>query len=245
MNYNWNWAVLLSPTPSGGTTYLDWLLSGLQVTVTLSLSAWAMALILGTIMGVLRTVPNRWLAGIAAAYVEVFRNIPLLVQLFIWYFVLPELLPVGTGNAFKQMDPLWQQFLSAWVCLGFFTGARVCEQVRAGIGALPPGQKNAALALGFTLPQTYRHVLVPMALRLVVPPLTSEFLNIFKNSAVCSTIGLLELAAQGRQLVDYTAQAYESFIAVTLLYVLINVVVMLLMRLVEQRTRVPGYIGGK
>jgi glutamate/aspartate transport system permease protein len=159
--------------------------------------------------------------------------------------VLPELLPVALGNAFKQMDPMLQQFLSAMICLGFFTSARVCEQVRAGIGSLPPGQKNAALALGFTLPQTYRFVLVPMAFRLIVPPLTSEFLNIFKNSAVCSTIGLLELAALGRQLVDYTAQAYESFIAVTLLYILINVIVMAAMRVVEKRTRVPGYIGGK
>ena len=245
MGYHWNWAVLLAPTPSGGTTYLAWLLSGLKVTVSLSLSAWIMALVLGSIMGVLRTVPNRWLSGMAAAYVEIFRNIPLLVQLFIWYFVLPELLPVNMGTAFKQLDPMLQQFVSAWTCLGFFTSARVCEQVRAGIGSLPPGQKNAALALGFTLPQTYRFVLVPMAFRLIVPPLTSEFLNIFKNSAVCSTIGLLELAAQGRQLVDYTAQAYESFIAVTLLYVLINIVVMLAMRQVEQRTRVPGYIGGK
>jgi glutamate/aspartate transport system permease protein len=127
---------------------------------------------------------------------------------------------------------------------GFFTSARVCEQVRSGINALPRGQKNAGLALGFTLPQTYRHVLLPMAFRLVVPPLTSEFLNIFKNSAVCSTIGLLELAAQGRQLVDYTAQPYESFIAVTVLYLLINVVVMTLMRVVENKTRVPGYLGG-
>ena len=105
------------------------------------------------------------------------------------------------------------------------------------------GQKNAGLALGFTLGQTCRHVLLPMAFRLIVPPLTSEFLNIFKNSAVCSTIGLLELAAQGRQLVDYTAQPYESFIAVTVLYLLINVVVMSLMRVVEARTRVPGYLG--
>ena len=245
MGYHWNWAVLLAPAPSGGLTYLDWLLSGLKVTLALSLSSWLMALALGSIMGVLRTVPNRWLSGIASAYVEIFRNIPLLVQLFIWYFVLPELLPTGIGTAFKQLDPLLQQFLSAWICLGFFTSARVCEQVRAGIGSLPPGQKNAALALGFTLPQTYRFVLVPMAFRLIVPPLTSEFLNIFKNSAVCSTIGLLELAAQGRQLVDYTAQAYESFIAVTLLYVLINVVVMVVMRKVEERTRVPGYMGGK
>lgn len=245
MSYHWNWAVFLSPAPSGDATYLGWMLSGLKMTVTLSLSAWVMALILGSIMGVLRTVPNRWLSGFATAYVELFRNIPLLVQLFIWYFVLPELLPTGMGNSFKQMDPTLQQFLSAMICLGFFTSARICEQVRAGIGSLPPGQKNAGLAMGFTLPQTYRHVLVPMAFRLIVPPLTSEFLNIFKNSAVCSTIGLLELAAQGRQLVDYTAQSYESFIAVTLLYLLINVVVMLVARQVEERTRVPGYIGGK
>lgn len=245
MSYHWNWAIFLSPTPSGDTTYLGWMLSGLKMTVTLSLTAWVMALVFGSIVGVLRTVPNRWLSGIATAYVELFRNIPLLVQLFIWYFVLPELLPQDMGNAFKQTDPTFQQFFSAMICLGFFTSARIAEQVRAGIGSLPPGQRNAGLAMGFTLPQTYRHVLVPMAFRLIVPPLTSEFLNIFKNSAVCSTIGLLELAAQGRQLVDYTAQSYESFIAVTLLYLLINVIVMLLSRQVEERTRVPGYIGGK
>ena len=86
-------------------------------------------------------------------------------------------------------------------------------------------------------------VLLPMAFRLIVPPLTSEFLNIFKNSAVCSTIGLLELAAQGRQLVDYTAQPYESFIAVTVMYLLINVVVMTLMGWLERRVKVPGYMG--
>ena len=246
MHYNWNWSIFNSPVPTGDTTYLGWMLAGLQTTVQLSLSAWVIALVLGSLMGVLRTAPHKGLSALAAGYVELFRNVPLLVQLFIWYFVLPELLPFGLGDAFKQrLDPVTQQFVSAMVCLGFFTSARVCEQVRAGINALPRGQKNAGLALGFTLPQTYRHVLLPMAFRLVVPPLTSEFLNIFKNSAVCSTIGLLELAAQGRQLVDYTAQPYESFIAVTLLYLVINVVVMALMRVVETRTRVPGYIGGK
>lgn len=246
MSYQWNWHIFTSPVPSGDSTYLDWMLSGLQTTVVLSVSAWLIALALGSLMGVLRTVPGRGLSGLAAAYVEVFRNIPLLVQLFIWYFVLPELLPFGLGDAFKQkLDPLTQQFVSALACLGFFTSARVCEQVRSGIESLPRGQKSAGLALGLTLPQTYRHVLLPMAFRLIVPPLTSEFLNIFKNSAVCSTIGLLELAAQGRQLVDYTAQPYESFIAVTLLYLLINVVVMGLMRIVEEKTRVPGYLGGK
>lgn len=245
MAYNWNWEVFLQPSATGEGTYLTWLLEGLKWTVTLSLSSWMIALVVGSIIGVLRTVPNRWLSLIAATYVEVFRNIPLLVQLFIWYFVLPELLPPTMGDALKQMNPLAQQFFSAMLCLGLFTAARVAEQVRSGINSLPRGQKNAGLAMGFTLPQVYRHVLLPMAYRIIVPPLTSEFLNIFKNSAVATTIGLIELSRQAQQLVDFTAQPYEAFIAVTLLYLLINVCVMLLMRQVEQRVRVPGFIGGK
>lgn len=243
MSYNWSWDVFLSPTPSGEATYLGWLWEGLQWTLTLSLGAWILALLLGILLGVLRTAPSRWLAGMAAVYVEVFRNVPLLVQLFIWYFVVPELLPRGLGDAVKQTHPLTQQFLAALLCLGCFTAARVCEQVRAGIQSLPRGQRSAGLALGLTLPQTYRYVLLPMALRLILPPLTSEFLNVFKNSAVASTIGLIELSRQSQQLVDYTAQPYEAFIAVTLLYVLVNVCVMLGMRWLERRTRVPGYVG--
>ena len=245
MAYNWNWEVFLQPSETGEGNYLTWMLEGLKWTVTLSLSSWMIALVVGSVIGVLRTVPNRWLSLIAAAYVEIFRNIPLLVQLFIWYFVLPELLPPTMGDALKQMNPLAQQFFSAMVCLGLFTAARVAEQVRSGINSLPRGQRNAGLALGFTLAQVYRHVLLPMAYRIIVPPLTSEFLNIFKNSAVATTIGLIELSRQAQQLVDFTAQPYEAFIAVTLLYVLINVIVMFLMRQVEQKVQVPGYVGGK
>jgi glutamate/aspartate transport system permease protein len=245
MSYNWNWAVFGQPSATGdGSTYLGWMLTGLKTTVALSLSAWVLALLLGCVVGILRTAPRKWLSGPATAYVELLRNVPLLVQLFIWYFVMPELLPEALGNAIKQAPPAVQQFGAAWLCLGLFTSARVAEQVRSGIESLPRGQTNAGLAMGLTLPQVYRLVLLPMALRLVVPPLTSEFLNIFKNSAVCSTIGLLELAAQGRQLVDYTAQPYEAFIAVTLSYVLINLVVLALMRWLERRVQVPGYLGG-
>lgn len=245
MAYNWQWDVFFEPAPAGGgATYLDWILAGLRVTALLSLSSWFIALAVGSMMGVFRTVPSRILYGIATFYVEVFRNIPLLVQLFIWYFVIPELVPVSLGDWFKQLHPLLQQFVAAMLCLAFFTGARICEQVRAGIESLARGQKAAGLALGLTLTQTYRHVLLPMAFRIIVPPLTSEILNLFKNSAVASTIGLLELAAMGRQLVDYTAQPYESFIAVTLLYVALNLVILWFMRWVEQKARVPGFIGG-
>lgn len=244
MSYHWNWGVFFGhPTPN--ETYIDWLVSGLVMTLGLGLCAWILALILGSILGVLRTVPNRLVRGAAACYVELFRNIPLLVQLFIWYFVVPELLPPDLGRSVKRMNPFAQQFLAAVFCLGTFTAARICEQVRAGIESLPPGQRQAGLAIGFTLPQTYRYVLLPMAFRIIVPPLTSEFLNVFKNTAVASTIGLLELAAQGRQLVDYTSQPYESFIAVTLMYILVNVTVMAIMRSVEGRTRLPGMIGSQ
>jgi glutamate/aspartate transport system permease protein len=246
MAYHWNWDVLLQPVSTGEpTTYLGWLLSGMWMTVAVSLCAWVIALIVGSFFGVLRTTPSRLLLGIGAVYVSIFRNIPLIVQFFVWYFVAPELLPVSIGMAFKQLPPGFQFFTSSVVCLGLFTAARVCEQVRSGIDALPSGQRAAGLALGFTQWQTYRYVLLPVAYRIIVPPMTSEFLNIFKNSAVASTIGLLELSAQARQLVDYTAQAYESFIAVTLAYVVINLIVMTFMRWVESKARLPGLIGGK
>jgi glutamate/aspartate transport system permease protein len=239
MGYDWHWRVFLEPAP-GNDRYADWVLSGLRITLELGLSAWIIALALGIVLGVLRTLPNKLLSTLAAAYVELFRNIPLLVQLFIWYFVAPELLPFG--DAIKRIDPIAQQYLAAMLCLGTYTAARVCEQVRAGIQSRPPGQRHAAQALGMTLAQAYRYVLLPTAMRIIVPPLTSECLSIFKNSAVASTVGLLELAAQGRQLVDYTSRPYESFIAITLMYILVNAVVMLLMHWVELRMRVPGFI---
>jgi glutamate/aspartate transport system permease protein len=242
---HWRWGVLLEQVPSGGATYLDWILSGLGNTVAASLAGWALALAWGTLMGVLRTVPSRPLRALAAVYVELFRNVPLLVQFFLWYFVAPELLPERLGLWVKALPPFTQAFLATWLCLGFFTGARVCEQVRAGIEALAGGQRAAALALGFTLPQAYRTVLLPMAFRIVLPPLTSELLNILKNSAVASTINLLELAAQARQLTDYTAQAYVSFGVVTALYVGLNLVLVGLMDLLERRVRVPGFLHGR
>ncbi len=246
MSYHWNWGILLSPVSTGEpTTYLGWLISGFWVTISVSLVAWVIALIVGSFFGVLRTVPNKWASGAGTVYVAVFRNIPLIVQFFIWYFVLPEILHKSIGTWFKELPPNVQFFAASIICLGLFTAARVCEQVRAGINALPRGQRAAGLAMGFTQWQTYRYVLLPVAWRIIVPPITSEFLNIFKNSAVASTIGLLDLSAQARQLVDYTAQSYESFIAVTVAYMLINLVVMTLMRRVEAKTRLPGYIGGK
>ena len=240
-----DWNIFFQPAFDGSGTYLRFLLVGFEWTLLLSITAWILAFVVGSIVGILRTFPGKRLPGLGAVYVELFRNVPLLVQLFSWYFVLPEIVP-GLGTWFKQaLNPLLQQFIAAVLCLGFFTAARVAEQVRAGINSLGGGQRGAGLALGLNHLQVYRLVLLPVAYRIIIPPLTSEFLNIVKNSAVASTIGLVELSRQSQQLGEFTAHWYESFIAVTLLYGLINVTVMIASRFVERLTHLPGYVGGK
>jgi len=242
--YHWNWGIFLDSTGTG-STYAGWLFSGLGLTVALGLVAWILALVLGIAVGVARTLPSKPVTWIAAAYVELLRDVPLMVQLFIFYFVVPELLPADLGMRVKRMNPVAQQFMAAALCLGLYTSARIAEQVRAGIDSLAAGPRTSALALGLTLSQAYRHVLLPLALRIILPPLSSEFMTVFKNSAVASMIGLLELAAQGRQLVDYTSQPYEAFIAVTALYLLLNMSALRAVRWVEARTRVPGFATAK
>lgn len=241
MNYHWNWKIFFEPSPEGAGTYLDMLWSGLGWTLATALLAWAMALVLGALIGTIRTVPSKWAGRFGNAYVEFFRNIPLLVQMFLWFFVVPELLPSGLGDRLKQLPNA--SFWTAVVCLGFFTSARVAEQVRAGIQSLPRGQRMAGTALGLTLPQTYRYILLPMAFRIVLPPLTSEFLNIIKNSAVALTIGLMELTARARAIQEFSFQVFEAFTAATIIYLVVNVIVVNGMRWIEKKVSVPGFIG--
>ncbi|GEO97798.1 amino acid ABC transporter permease [Methylobacterium haplocladii] len=238
MNYNWNWGIYFEPSPEGVGTYADMLLSGLQWTVATALSSWVIAFFLGSLIGVMRTLPSKAAQAFGTAYVELFRNIPLLVQMFLWYFVVPELLPESLGTRLKQLPNA--PFVTAVVCLGLFTASRVAEQVRAGIQALPRGQGMAGTALGLTVAQTYRHVLLPNAYRIILPPLTSEFLNNLKNTSVALTIGLLELTARARAMQEFSFQVFEAFTAATILYVLINVVVIVLATWLERTVAVPG-----
>jgi glutamate/aspartate transport system permease protein len=233
---------LSQPAFSGGGTYLDWVVSGIKWTMLVSICAWVIAFTIGSVLGVMRTTRIAWLYGPATVYVELFRNVPLLVHMFIWYFVVPEIVPRSLGLWMKQGMPM-PEFWSAVLALGFYTASRVAEQVRSGIQSIPIGQTNAALATGLTMPQVYRHVLLPMGYRIVVPPLTSEFLTIFKNSSVALTIGVLELTAQARSISEYTFRTFEIFLLATVVYVLITLAVVLLMQFVEARIRVPGYIG--
>ncbi len=233
---------LTQPAFSGGGTYLDWVISGVKWTLLVSLCAWVIAFTIGSVLGVMRTTRVAWLNGPATAYVELFRNIPLLVHMFIWYFVVPEIVPNTLGTWMKQGMPM-PEFWSAVLALGFYTASRVAEQVRSGIQSIPAGQTNAALATGLTMPQVYRYLLLPMGYRIVIPPLTSEFLTIFKNSSVALTIGVLELTAQARTISEYTFRTFEIFTLATVVYVLITMAVVVVMQLLERRVRVPGYIG--
>ncbi|WP_048307777.1 amino acid ABC transporter permease [Halomonas sp. PR-M31] len=236
MDYNWNWAVLFQEP------YLGWLLSGLQWTLLVAIAAWVIAFLVGSMIGILRTVPNRLVRTLAAAYVELFRNIPLLVQLFVWYFVVPELLPRDLGLWVKRDMPN-PEYMTAVVALGAYTAARVAEQVRSGIQTIGKDLVNAGLAIGLTPLQTYLYIRLPISYRIIVPPLTSEFLTIFKNSSLALTIGVLELTAQARQIENYTFQGFEAFTAATVLYLVITLLVVLLMRLIDQKTRIPGSVG--
>jgi len=243
VNYHWNWHIFFEPNPSGTGTYLDMLLAGLALTIRTALLAWVIALIFGSVIGVLRTLPSKVASWIGFCYVEFFRNMPLLVQLFLWFFVLPELLPSAAGLWLKQLPnaPFW----TAAIGVGLFMSARVAVQLGAGIASLPRGQKQAATALGLTMAQGYRYVLLPMAFRIIMPPLTSEFLNTIKNTSVAITIGLIELTGQARAMQEFSFQVFEAFTAATVMYLLINIVVVTGMRFLERSLAIPGYITGK
>jgi len=244
VNYNWNWKILLEAEPGGTGSYLHYLIVGLGWTLATALAAWVIALALGAFVGTIRTTTARWAVRIGNLYVEIFRNIPLIVQMFLWFFVVPEFLPQALGDWIKQMPPPWGSYLPAVMCLAIFTSVRVAEQVRAGVNSLPRGQRMAGTALGLTQAQTYRHVILPQAFRIILPPLTSEFMNIIKNSSVALTIGLLELTGRARAMQEFSFRVFEAFAAATVIYLLTNLVVVLAMRALERKVRVPGFIGG-
>jgi len=243
VNYHWNWEIFWQLSPDGVHTYFQTLMLGTGWTLMTAACAFVIALTFGSLIGVLRTMPFAWATRVGNIYVELFRNIPLLVQMFLWYFVLPEVVPHALGTWLKQLPDA--SFYTAVVSLGLYMSARIAEQVRAGILSLPRGQRQAGLALGLTLSQTYIYVLLPMTFRIIMPPLTSELLNTIKNSAVALTIGLTELTARARAMQEFSFQVFEAFTAATIIYIAINIAVTYAMRLLERRIAVPGYLGFK
>jgi glutamate/aspartate transport system permease protein len=241
----WDWQVFCKDTIDGNAvarcfgsggdiTYLDWMLSAWGWTMSVALLALIVALVVGSLMGILRTTPNKLFVAIGNSWTELFRNIPLLVQIFLWYHVVPSIFPVLQGVP---------SFVLVVLALGFFTSARISEQVKAGIQSLPKGQRYAGLAVGLTLPQTYRYVLLPMAFRIVIPPLTSESMNIVKNSSVAFAVSIAELTMFAMQAQEETSRGIEIYLAVTALYFISAFTINRIARFIEQRVQVPGMIG--
>ena len=241
----WNWQVFCRETTTGETvigcfgrggdeTYLNWIVAAWGWTLAVSLAAMVVALFFGLVVGTIRTLPSSpWVVRLGNAWVELFRNIPLLVQIFLWYFVVPGIFPT-----LKDVPSVVLVILA----LGLFTSARIAEQVRAGIQALPRGQRYAGMALGLTTAQTYRHVLLPMGLRIIIPPLTSESMNIIKNSSVAFAVSITELTFFARQSGEETAAPVEMYLAATVLYAISAFAMNRVMGLIERRTRVPGFV---
>ena len=231
---SWDWQVFLQDDGSG-RTYLRWMMSAWGWTLLVSALSLVVALVVGSIMGIFRTTPVKALVWIGNAWTELFRNIPLLVQIFLWYHVIPSM--------FKGLQQVPDIF-AVVIALGFFTSARISEQVRAGIQALPRGQRYAGLAMGLTLPQTYRFVLLPMADRIIIPPLTSESMNIIKNSSVAFAVSISELTFFAMQAQEETSRGVEVYLAVTFLYFISAFAVNRVAAVIEKRPQVPGMIGG-
>jgi len=232
-NMNWDWQVFLNDDGSG-RTYLQWMIDAWGWTLAVAGCSWVVAVSLGALMGTLRTLPNSpWLVRLANVWVELFRNIPLLVQIFLWYFVVPKMFP-----AFQQVPG----FVLVVFALGFFTSARIAEQVRAGVQALPKGQRYAGMALGFTTAQTYRYVILPMAFRIILPPLTSESMNLLKNSSVAFAVSIAELTMFAMQAQEETSRGIEVYLAVTILYGISAFAVNRVFGFIETKVRIPGFI---
>jgi len=233
VTYQFNWSVLWSGE-SGG-----WLLQGLLTTLEMSALAWLLAVALGILSGAMRTVPFAPLRAIATFYVEFFRNVPILVWMFFWYFGVPPLLPRPIRDwLFNHGAEFW----AGMFALGVYHGARMSEVIRSGIQSIPKTQFEASMAMGLTVWQAYRLVILPIALRLIVPPATSESLNLLKNSSVALTISVAELTFQTRQIETYTAKAIEALTAGTLIYLVLCLSIAAIMARVERRFAIPGLI---
>jgi glutamate/aspartate transport system permease protein len=229
----WDWQVFLNDDGSG-RTYLQWMFDAWGWTLSVAGASWVIAMLCGALIGTLRTLPNSpWLVRFANAWVELFRNVPLLVQIFIWYFVVPKIFP-----AMKELP----SFILVVFALGFFTSARIAEQVGAGVQALPRGQRYAGMAMGFTTFQTYRYVILPMAFRIIIPPLTSESMNLLKNSSVAFAVSIAELTMFAMQAQEETSRGIEIYLAVTALYAVSAFAVNRVMAFVEKRVQIPGFV---
>jgi len=234
--YEFDWSVLWREP------YGMWMLQAIFTTIHLSLLGWAIACVFGLIVGTMRVLPSRVARAVGTIYVEIIRNIPYLVQLFMWYFMVPLLLPKNAQmwvNVNVPNIPYW----TAVICLGVYTASRVAEHLRAGMHSIPSDQYRAAASTGLSTFQAYRYVIIPYGIRIVIPPLTTEFLTCFKNSALAMTIGVMETTGMAYLIDSYTWHGLETTSGAMLVYILTTTCIVLFMSWVETKISIPGMLG--
>jgi polar amino acid transport system permease protein len=216
LKYQFDWAIVLSGK------YFDWLVSGVKVTIQLSAMSIALSFLLGLIIAVMRMSNVRPVRWFAHGYLEFFRNTPLLVQIFFWYFGSYKILPTAVNDWLVSTN---FEFASAVIALTIYTSAFIAEDIRSGVLSIPKEQMEAARSSGFSYIRSMRFIILPQAVRITIPPLIGQFLNLVKNSSLAMTIGVAELTYQARQVESYTFKGFEAFTAATLVYLGMSIII--------------------
>jgi len=230
LSYQFDWSVVTTGK------YFEWLVSGLGLTLQLSAAGIVLSFLLGLLIAVLRMShfgPLRWFAHV---YLEFFRNTPLLVQIFFWYFGSYKLLPMAVNEWLNSTN---FEFAAALIALTIYTSAFIAEDIRSGVLSIPKEQMEAARSAGFSYIRSMQYIILPQAVRITVPPLINQFLNLAKNSSLAMTIGVMELTYQARQVESYTFKGFEAFTAATLVYLVLSVVITALMDQYNNRVLNP------
>ena len=229
-HYQFDWGIITSGK------YFEWLLSGLYVTIQLSMVSVVLAFLLGLLVAVMRmshVLPVRWFAQ---AYLEFFRNTPLLVQIFFWYFGSYKILPQAVNDWLAKTN---FEFAAAVIALTVYTSAFIAEDIRSGVRSIPKEQMEAARSSGFSYARSMQFVILPQAIRITIPPLINQFLNLVKNSSLAMTIGVAELTYQARQVESYTFKGYEAFAAATMIYLGMSLLITGMVNLYNKRVLLP------
>ena len=216
LNYKFDWTIITSGQ------YFDWLVSGLRVTLELSAVSVVLSFLLGLLIAVMRMSNVRPVRWFAHGYLEFFRNTPLLVQIFFWYFGSYKILPMVVNDWLNSTN---FEFAAAVIALTIYTSAFIAEDIRSGVRSIPKEQMEASRSSGFSYLGSMYHIILPQAVRLTIPPLINQFLNLTKNSSLAMIIGVAELTYQARQVESYTFKGFEAFTAATLVYLGLSLII--------------------
>jgi len=234
-SYQFDWSVVTSGQ------YYEWLVSGLKITLELSVWSIILSFLLGLVIAVMRMSNVRPILWFSHAYLEFFRNTPLLVQIFFWYFGSYQILPKAVNDWLNSVN---FEFAAAVIALTIYTSAFIAEDIRSGVRSIPKEQMEAARSSGFSYLRSMQFIILPQAVRLTIPPLINQFLNVTKNSSLAMTIGVAEITYQARQVESYTFKGFEAFTAATLVYLGLSLAIAGLMTIYNRKVLSP-MMGGK